>query len=137
MTVTPNSPALWPETDSEPCLPRAGMAAARRPAVRFGPATSPPSRFPQVNYCDFATFLAALSATVASALSSAVAAALASTALAAGSSRRSTAGSSRRQTADGRWQQKQSVRQQGQMGSVGHRYLVGLAARTAYHGMRR
>ena len=52
------------------------MAAARRPAVRFGPATSPPSRFPQVNYCDFATLLAALSATVASALSSAVAAAL-------------------------------------------------------------
>ena len=59
------------------------MAAARRPAVRFGPATSPPSRFPQVNYCDFATLLAALSATVASALSSAVAAALASTALSA------------------------------------------------------
>ena len=74
MTVTPNSPALWPETDSEPCLRRAGMAAARRPAARVGPATSPPSRFPQVNYCDFATLLAALSATVASALSSAVAA---------------------------------------------------------------
>ena len=59
------------------------MAAARRPAARVGPATSPPSRFPQVNYCDFATLLAALSATVASALSSAVAAALASTALSA------------------------------------------------------
>ena len=42
------------------------MAAARRPAARVGPA-------PQVNYCDFATLLAALSATVASALSSAVA----------------------------------------------------------------
>ena len=55
------------------------MAAARRPAARVGPA----SRFPQVNYCDFATLLAALSATVASALSSAVAAALASTALSA------------------------------------------------------
>ena len=38
------------------------MAAARRPAARVGPATSPPSRFPQVNYCDFATLLAALCA---------------------------------------------------------------------------